>query len=71
MILSLVKDETIRELIHAQLLCGCANDKAQRAMNQKPVDVGVNLLLELMLSPKKKIAKTGPLYSGVADFLYL
>ena len=31
-------------------------------MNQKPVDVGVNLLLELMLSPKKKIPKSGPLY---------
>ena len=43
------QDATIKELIHAQLLCGCPNDKAQRAMNQKPVDVGVNLLLELML----------------------
>ena len=56
------QDATIKELIHAQLLCGCPNDKAQRAMNQKPVDVGVNLLLELMLSPRKKIAKTGPLH---------
>ena len=56
------QDATIKELIHAQLLCGCPNDKAQRAMNQKPVDVGVNLLLELMLSPKKKIPKKGPLH---------
>jgi len=48
------QDNQIKQLAHAQLICGCRNDQAARISGQKPNNAGVHLLLELLLSPKKK-----------------
>ena len=43
------QQEKIDKLIHAQLLCGCANDYNTENFHGKQHHVGVNLLLDLLL----------------------
>ena len=42
-----LQDNKIKQLAHAQLICGCRNDQAARISGQKPDNAGVNLFLEL------------------------
>jgi hypothetical protein len=43
------QQEKVDKLIHAQLLCGCANDYNSENFSGKKHHVGVNLLLDLLL----------------------
>lgn len=43
------QQEKVDKLIHAQLLCGCANDYNTENFSGKKHHVGVNLLLDLLL----------------------